>query len=73
MEKDSKLTTVFEGSPMEAAMLCEVLIDQGIEATQSNALMGSIAPHIVPDVKVMVLEKDKEKALLWVEEFKKSK
>ncbi|MCT4645510.1 MAG: DUF2007 domain-containing protein [Carboxylicivirga sp.] len=70
---NSKLVSVFNGTPMEVEMLCQVLNDNGIEATMKNQLIGMIAPHHTLDgADVFVNEEDKEKALYWVEEFKKS-
>ncbi len=69
----TKLVPVFNGTPMEVEILCDVLKDNGIEASMKDQLIGSIAPHLVPEgADVFVMEKDKEKALYWVEEFKKS-
>jgi len=72
-EDNTKLVSVFNGSPMEVEMLCQVLNDNGVEATMKNQLIGMIAPHHTLDgADVFVKEEDKEKALHWVEEFKKS-
>ncbi len=69
----SKLVSVFNGSPMEVEMLCQVLNDNGIQASMKNQLIGMIAPHQTLDgADVFVREEDKEKALFWVEEFKKA-
>ena len=70
---NTKLVSVFNGTPMEVEMLCQILNDNGIEATMKNQLIGMIAPHHTLDgADVFVKEEDKEKALYWVEEFKKS-
>lgn len=72
-EDNTKLISVFNGSPMEVEMLCQVLNDNGVEATMKNQLIGMIAPHHTLDgADVFVKEEDKEKALHWVEECKKS-
>lgn len=70
---NTKLVSVFNGTPMEVEMLCQILNDNGVEATMKNQLIGMIAPHHTLDgADVFVKEEDKEKALYWVEEFKKS-
>lgn len=71
---DTKVISVFNGTPIEAEMLCQVLKDNGIDANMSNQLIGQIAPHLTLDgADVFVLEKDKDSALEWVKEFAKSK
>jgi len=71
---NTKLVSIFNGTPIEVEMLCDVLNDNGIEASMKDQLIGSIAPHLtLGGADVFVMEKDKEKALYWVEEFKKSK
>jgi len=75
MSKD--VITIFSGSPMDAEILTEVLADNGIVAHAKNQLMGQIAPWQVSaggqdPVEVEILSSDKEKALLLVEEFKRS-
>jgi hypothetical protein len=68
---DTKLVSVFNGTPMEVEMLCEVLKDNGIQASMKNQLIGMVAPHHTLDgADVLVMEKDREAALKWVEEFK---
>ncbi len=70
---DTKLVSVFNGTPMEVEILCQVLKDNGIEASMKNQLIGMIAPHQTLDgADVLVMEKDKDEALKWVEEFKKA-
>ncbi|MBS2211230.1 DUF2007 domain-containing protein [Carboxylicivirga mesophila] len=72
-DDNTKLVTVFNGTPMEVEMLCQVLKDNGIEASMKNQLIGMVAPHHTLDgADVLVMEKDKEAALKWVEEFKKA-
>ncbi|NPD45044.1 MULTISPECIES: hypothetical protein [unclassified Lentimicrobium] len=41
---DSKLITVFEGKPMEAELVNQIFIDNGIIANLKDQLMGTIAP-----------------------------
>ncbi|MCG8582808.1 MAG: DUF2007 domain-containing protein [Bacteroidales bacterium] len=72
-DDNTKLVPVFNGTPMEVEMLCQVLKDNGIEASMKNQLIGMVAPHHTIDgADVLVMEKDKEAALKWVEEFKKA-
>ncbi len=72
-DDNTKLVPVFNGSPMEVEMLCQVLKDNGIDASMKNQLIGMVAPHHTMDgADVLVMEKDKEAALKWVEEFKKA-
>ncbi|WP_439184657.1 putative signal transducing protein [Carboxylicivirga taeanensis] len=74
VNNESKLVTVFNGTPMEVEILCQVLKDNGIEASMKNQLIGMIAPHQTLDgADVLVMEKDKAAALKWVEEFKNAK
>ncbi|MBK3519330.1 putative signal transducing protein [Carboxylicivirga marina] len=69
----TKLVPIFNGTPIEVEMLCEVLKDNGIEASMKNQIIGTVAPHHTLDgADVLVMEKDKEAALKWVEEFKNS-
>jgi hypothetical protein len=71
-DDNTKLVSVFNGTPIEVEMLCQVLKDNGIEASMKNQLIGMVAPHHTMDgADVLVMEKDKEVALKWVEEFKK--
>jgi len=74
---DSNLIVIYQGEPVNAEMVCNILNDNGIEARMNNQLMGSIAPYMTTaggaqPVEVYVLEEDKEKALQWVAEFEKS-
>jgi hypothetical protein len=72
-DDNTKLVSVFNGTPIEVEMLCQVLKDNGIEASMKNQLIGMVAPHHTMDgADVLVMEKDKEVALKWVEEFKKA-
>ncbi|MBR8537349.1 DUF2007 domain-containing protein [Carboxylicivirga sediminis] len=72
-DDNTKLVTVFNGTPMEVEMLCQVLKDNGIEASMKNQIIGMVAPHhTLEGADVLVMEKDKEAALKWVEEFKKA-
>ncbi len=73
----SNLVTVFSGNPADAEIIGEILSDNGIIANVKNQLMGSIAPWQVAaggfePVEIDVLQKDAEKALELINEFKKS-
>ena len=74
---NSKLIIIFEGKPMNADLIKQVLNDNGIDACLKDQLMGTIAPWQVSaggfePVKVEILEEDKEKALKLIDEFNKS-
>ncbi|TRX66127.1 putative signal transducing protein [Carboxylicivirga sp. M1479] len=72
-DDNTKLVSVFNGSPMEVEMVCQILNDNGIEASMSNQLIGTIAPHhAIAGADVFVKESDKDKALEWVKEFNNS-
>jgi len=72
-EDNVKLVSIFNGTPMEVEILCNVLNDNGIEASMKDQLIGSIAPHLtLGGADVFVKETDKEQALYWVKEFEKS-
>ncbi|MCG6186362.1 putative signal transducing protein [Maribellus maritimus] len=77
-QADSDLIVVFRGNPVDAEMVKEILVDNGIMASLKNQLMGSIAPwQISPGgfepVEVEILESDKESALDLINEFNRSK
>lgn len=72
--KDSQLTVIFKGNPVEAEMIKNMLVEHGIRAILKNQLMGSIAPwHVSPGgfdpVEVEILANNKEEALKLIEEF----
>lgn len=74
----SELTSVFQGSPMDAEIIKEILADHGIQAYLRNELMGTIAPwHVTPGgfdpVEIEVSSADLEKARELIEEFNKGK
>ncbi len=73
----SELIVIFRGNPIEAEMIKEMFLDNGIVAQLKNQLMGSIAPWHVSaggfePVEVIVLKKDEEKALSLIDELNKS-
>jgi len=75
---DSELIVVFKGNQIDSEIIKDILNDYGIMANLKNQLMGTIAPwHVSPGgfepVEVVVLEKDKEKALKLIDEFNKNK
>jgi len=74
---DSELIVVFKGNPLDSEIVKDILNDNGIMANLKNQLMGTIAPwHVSPGgfepVEVVVLVKDKEKALKLINEFNNS-
>ena len=73
---EANFAVVFQGSPMDAEVVKEILADHGIRAYLRNELMGTIAPwHITPGgfapVEVEVSSADKEKALQLIDDFNK--
>ncbi len=75
---DSELIVVFKGNQIDSEIIKDILNDYGIMANLKNQLMGTIAPwHVSPGgfepVEVVVLEKDKKKALKLIDEFNKNK
>jgi hypothetical protein len=56
-------------------MIKNMLVEAGISASLNNQLMGSIAPWQVSGgdaqpVEIVILEKDKEKALSLIKEYR---
>jgi len=77
MKEGTDLVMVYAGSPVDAEMIKEILEDYGIPVNIKNQLMGTIAPWQVSGggvspSEVEVFTKDKEQALLLIEEFHKS-
>jgi len=77
MKEGTDLVMVYAGSPVDAEMIKEILEDYGIPVNIKNQLMGTIAPWQVSGggaspAEVEVFTKDKEQALLLIEEFHKS-
>jgi|GEM_PF-2720945 len=75
--EESKLVRVFSGSHVDAEIMKQILEENGIAATVRNELMSSIAPYqvsggAIAPADVEVFEKDREKALMLVEEFYKT-
>lgn len=76
--ENSDLIVVFTGNSIDAEMIKELLADNGIIVNIKNQLMGSIAPWQVSaggfePIEVEILEKDKERALGLINDFKRSK
>ncbi len=74
---DSELIVVFQGKPMDAEIIKDMLNDHGIMAHLKNQFMGSIAPWQVSPggfqpVEVEILSENKEEALKLIEEFYKA-
>lgn len=77
-QNENNLIDIYSGDPIVAEMIKEMLIDQGIAANLKNQIMGTIAPWQVASggldpVQIEVFAKDKEKALLLINEFNNSK
>ncbi len=73
---DSKLIVIFKGNPIDSEIIRDILVENGINASLKNQLMGTIAPWHVSSggfepVEVEILSKDKDNALGIIEEFKK--
>ena len=73
---NSEIIVIFEGNPIDSEVVKDILIENGINASLKNQLMGTIAPWQVSPggfepVKVEILSKDKDKALELIKEFKK--
>ncbi|MDM8336857.1 DUF2007-related protein [Mediterranea massiliensis] len=70
MKEDDKTKTVevFKGAPWKAELVKGQLQSNGISAMTKDGLMSSIAPYIVADVTVLVLEKDYEAAMSIIRE-----
>lgn len=78
MDTNSSLVVVlFSGSAVEAEMVKDYLVDNGISACLRNQYMGSIAPWYVSGggaapVDVEILDSDKERAAQLLEDFKRT-
>lgn len=77
-QNENNLIDIYSSNPIVAEMIKEMLIDQGIAANLKNQIMGTIAPwQVAPGgldpVQIEVFAKDKEKALLLINEFNNSK
>ena len=75
MENGDRIIVIYSGSPINAELLRDILLEQGIAASLQNELIGTIAPWQLTaggfnPVDVVVFERDKEKALALIEEFK---
>ncbi len=73
---NSDLIVIFSGNPIDAEMIKEMLLDNGIPAHLKNQLMGSIAPWHVSaggfePVEIVIMKKDEEKARRLIDEFNK--
>lgn len=71
----SEIIVIFEGNQIDADIIKDLLIDNGINVNLKNQLMGTIAPWQVSPggfepIKVEILSKDKDKALELIKEFK---
>jgi len=77
MENDRDLIEIYRGNPIDSEMIKDILNDNGIIASMTNQIMGSIAPFYVAaggmdPVGVEIFARDKEKALALIEAFNKS-
>ena len=75
---DTEIMVIFSGSPFDAGIVKEILVDHGIEAFTRNELMGTIAPWYVSSggvdpVEVEILRKDQVQASQLIEAYKSSK
>ena len=75
---DSEIIVIFEGNQIDADIIKDLLIDNGIHANLKNQFMGTIAPWQVSPggykpIKVEILSKDEDKALELIKEFKNGK
>jgi len=75
---DAEIMVVFSGSPFDASIIKEILVDHGIMAFTRNELMGTIAPwHVsgggIDPVEVEILKKDQVQASQLIEAYKSSK
>ena len=73
---NSEIIVIFEGNPIDSEIVKDILIENGINASIKNQLIGTIAPWQVSaggfePVKVEILSKDKDKAPELIKEFKK--
>lgn len=75
MNDTDRIIVIYSGSPINAELLKGILLEEGITAALQNELIGSIAPWQlsaggINPVDVVIFERDKEKALALIEEFK---
>lgn len=71
---ESKLIIAFTGNPVDAEMVCNMLIAEGLQATMNNQILGSLVPWQVSaggfePVDVVVFEEDVEKAQDLIKAF----
>ena len=74
-ENDSKLIVIFSGNPIDSEMVKNMLVEEGISASLKNQFIGTIAPWQVSGggfepVEVVIFERDREKALLLINQFR---
>ncbi|MCU4176836.1 putative signal transducing protein [Carboxylicivirga sp. N1Y90] len=67
-----KLVVVYEGNPVDADIVKQMLANHNIEANILNQFTSTIAPHIVPEASVIVMEKHKADALVLLQHFSTS-
>jgi len=75
--KDTDLIEIYRGNPVNSEMIKDILNDNGIIASMTNQIMGSIAPWYVSaggvdPVGVEIFYRDKEKALALIDAFNRS-
>jgi hypothetical protein len=72
----NKLVSVFAGSPVEADLVRSVLEADGIEVHLKDEFMGGLISFVTPGgsgaVKVLVPEKDTERARCLIKQFRNS-
>ncbi len=67
--QDEKLIVAFSGNPMDAETIKQLLENHNIEASIVNSYTSTIAPHIVPDATVMIMQKDIDAATDLLKNF----
>ncbi len=68
---EADIMVIFSGSPFDASIVKEILVDHGINAFTRNELMGTIAPwHVsaggIDPVEVEILKKEALSKNEWV-------
>ena len=77
-KEDSNLIAIYSGDPIHAEIVKNRLLNEGILAHLKNQHMGTIAPWQVSaggfaPIEVLIFERDKERTLLLIKEFRNIK
>lgn len=67
--QDEKLIVAFTGNPMDAEIIKQLLENHNIKANIINPYTSRIAPHIVPEATVMIMQKDIKEATELLKHF----